>query len=68
MAMLFRDLKDTKPDIPGGSRITQLAAGVVGGLAKATKGEIFCASAAGIIPELLSFLSTPREVRDGVVT
>lgn len=63
MAKLFRDLKDTKPEIQGASRVTQLAMGVVGGLAKANAaGGRFCVSAAAIIPELLPFLSTSKEV------
>lgn len=59
---MCRDLKDTRPEVPGAPRLVQLACVVISMLAKA-EGAGFCVPAAAIIPELLPFLSRPREVR-----
>lgn len=57
-------LRDNKPEVQGAPKLAQMAARVIGGLAQAMKGGGFCLSAAAIIPELLPFLSTPREVSE----
>lgn len=61
LAAACRALKNTKPEVAGAPRVTQLVCAVISGLAKAV-GTGFCAPAAAIIPDLLPFLSTPREV------
>ncbi|CAM9572338.1 unnamed protein product, partial [Ectocarpus sp. 13 AM-2016] len=60
LALVCHALTDTRAEVPGAVRVTQLVCAVVSGLAKAV-GSGFCAPAAAIIPALLPFLSTPRE-------
>ncbi|CAM9993495.1 unnamed protein product, partial [Ectocarpus sp. 8 AP-2014] len=60
LALVCHALTDTRAEVPGAARVTQLVCAVVSGLAKAV-GSGFCAHAAAIIPALLPFLSTPRE-------
>jgi len=62
MAAICQTLRDARSENPSAARVKRLSCSVVSALARAT-GESFSAAAGLIIPELLPFLRTPKQVR-----
>ena len=63
--MMCGALRDKLSEVHGCVRLTQLICGVISALAKAA-GLRFSGHAESIMPELLPFLSTPKEVREQI--